>query len=160
MENARQLCTVRKITRIGQGEFARLLTSLSGLPISRVWRGYGDAIFLELGKLHPDKNSRGIDSPKGDFSLMIEWGWRFEKARSIWFGSSRDLKMIDARLPKLVGCNVNSAWLEGRLPELRLTLSGGLWFGSFSFEEGRQDWTIFDRSQCYYAKGQSFFKET
>ena len=90
---------------------------------------------------------------------MIESSWRVEKARSIWFGAFSSQKTINSRLPKLVGFKLKTASLEGRLPELRLALSDGLWFGSYACEQGQQEWAIFTMSHCYYAKAQSFYKE-
>jgi hypothetical protein len=90
---------------------------------------------------------------------MIEWSWRVERTRSIWFGAFSGQKKIDSRLPQLVGCTIEAAALEGRLPEISLVLSSGLCFNSFMCEQGQQEWTIFDSSFAYYAKARSFYKE-
>ena len=56
--------------------------------------------------------------------------------------------MIDNRLPKLKGRTVTSINVEGRLPELIIQLSGGLWVHSFATEEGQPQWCVFlDRKQ-------------
>jgi hypothetical protein len=145
--------------RIAKNEINGVLASLIGLPISRVWRGYGSAVFFELGALRPYKNRKGTDSPQGDVSLMIEWSWRVEKARSIWFGAFSSQKTIDSRLPQLVGRTVIAASFAGRLPEISLELSDGLWFSSFMCAQGQQEWVIFDSSFVYYAKAKNFYKE-
>jgi len=144
---------------IAKSEIDGALASLIGLPISRAWRGYGSTIFLELGTLSPYENQKGNNSPRGEVSLMINWSWRFEKDRSIWFGAFSGLKKIDNRLPQLLGHIVKAASLEGRLPEIRLALSDNLWFSSFMCEQGQQEWVIFDSSHAYYAKARSFYKE-
>lgn len=145
--------------RITRTEIDAAVASLVGLPVSRAWRGYGSAVFLEFGKLRPYKNRQGKDSPQGEVSLMVEWSWRVENARSIWFGAFSSQKKMDARLPRLVGHVVEAASLECRLPELSLALSGVLWFRSFMCEQGAQAWAILDSNSVYYAKGRSFYKE-
>lgn len=148
-----------KGTRITRNEIDAVVTSLKGFPVSRVWRGYGSAVFFEIGALRAYTTRNGKDSPKGEITLMIEWSWRVEKARSIWFGAFSSQKKMDARLPQLVGRNIEVATLEGRLPELSLSLSGELWFRSFMCEQGAQEWVIFSSGFAYYAKGRSFYKE-
>ena len=146
-------------TRITRKEIDAVVASLSGLSVSRVWRGHGSAVFFEIGALQPYTTHRGKDSPQGEIRLMIEWSWRVEKARSIWFGAFSTQKKIDARLSQLAGHMIEEATLEGRLPELSLALSGGLWFRSFMCEQGAQEWVIFSSDYVYYAKGLSFYKE-
>jgi hypothetical protein len=41
--------------RLGSVEFAKDVSSLSGMKISRVWLGYADALFLECGRLKREK---------------------------------------------------------------------------------------------------------
>ncbi|MEG8055022.1 hypothetical protein QP185_20580 [Sphingomonas aerolata] len=54
--------------------FEPFAASLIGLPISHVWRGYGSAIFIECGKLHPVANRDGSTGhPEGEVSLGVEW---------------------------------------------------------------------------------------
>jgi hypothetical protein len=65
---------------ISPEEFQEPAHPLIGLPVSRVWRGVGSAIFLEIGKLfketcwYPEKKRR-MTSIVGQFGLMIEWTW-------------------------------------------------------------------------------------
>ena len=64
-----------------------------GLPVADVWKGYGSAIFLELGKLHKVKDYKNKPlRKKGDITLMIEWSWRIESHRSIVVGSFDSVK--------------------------------------------------------------------
>jgi hypothetical protein len=148
-----------KGTKITRNEIDAVFASLTGLPVSRVWRGYGTAVFFEIGALQPHTTRKGKDSPRGEISLMIEWSWRVEKARSIWFGAFSTQKKIDARLSQLVGHTIEVATLEGRLPEISLELSDELWFRSFMCEQGTQEWVIFSSDYAYYARGRSFYKE-
>lgn len=68
---------------ISADEFQKLARRLVGLPVSKVWRGFGSAIFLEFGRL----SRNGAQQAKGEGTAMPEWSWRVEKARSVMFGS-------------------------------------------------------------------------
>ncbi|TYC87994.1 hypothetical protein FMM79_11085 [Novosphingobium sp. BW1] len=53
--------------------FQSFATSLIGLPISHVWRGYGAALFIELGNLTPvAKHDGSPGNPEGEVSLGVE----------------------------------------------------------------------------------------
>jgi hypothetical protein len=126
------------------------LEKVRGLRLSKAWRGYGSALFFELGELLTVKSKRKngtiTESERGEYTLMIEWDWRIEKKNSIWFGSSCSQKLIDARLKRLSGAFVNSVQLEGRIPELYVTLSNGMWLRTCSMTGGQNRWTIFRRN--------------
>ena len=78
--------------------FDELCAPLIGLPVSRVWQGYGSAIFLEFGLLRSRRKRDGSpSSPRGEWGLMIEWSWRIEGKRRIWCGSWSD----GARWPRV-----------------------------------------------------------
>jgi hypothetical protein len=133
---------------ISAEEFQGLVHPLIGLPVSRVWRGAGSAIFLEIGKLFKEtwrypKKKRKTTSIVGQFGVMIEWTWRVERPKSILFGSWSTDRMIDNRLPKLRGHTVTSIEIKGRLPELVIQLSGGFWVHSFATAEGQPTWCVF-----------------
>lgn len=74
---------------------------------------------------------------------MIEWSWRVERQKSIFFGSWSTDRMIDNRLSKLRGQTVTSINIEGRLPELVIQLSEGFWVHSFATAEGQPEWCVF-----------------
>jgi|SRR5581483_135726 len=130
-------------------QFHLLTRPLIGLPVSRPWRGYGSAIFLELGKLveenwkKPDGACR--TTSKGEAGVMIEWSWRVEKPQSIWFGSWSGNRKITNNLSVLQGHSVVDITVEGRLPELVIRLSGGIWVHSFTTVEGQPQWCLFLR---------------
>ena len=107
--------------------------------MSHTWRGYGSAIFLELGKL---KHSRG-ENPRGEAEVMIEWSWRIEGARSVLLGSWSLERKITNGVRALMKRRVTDLTLDGRLPELSIELSGGGWVHSFMTAEGQPEWTVF-----------------
>ena len=93
---------------------------LNGLSVSHTWRGYGSAIFLELGKLRPPE--RGGSNPRGEAHVMIEWSWRVEGPRSILGGSWSGERKLTNVVAGLKGLRVTSIALEGRLPEISIEL--------------------------------------
>ena len=136
----------RRITaRELEGYFAPLV----GMPVSRPWRGYGSALFLELGTLHEEpyppsrREPQGGVSLRGEAGVMIEWSWRVERPRSIAFGSWSTDRRMDFGIARLEGRRVEGITVEGRLPELVIALSGGLWVHAFNTSEGQPDWTVF-----------------
>ncbi len=138
---------------ITQQAFEALTHPMIGLPISWVWRGYGSAIFLEIGELtseesNPQKDEVGKVCYKGQYTIMLEWSWRVEKPKSIYFGSWSTNKVINNRLEKLKGNKIEAISIEGRLPELVIKISSNLWIHSFATSEGQPEWCLFlDKSQ-------------
>ena len=129
-------------------EFDELIKPIVGLPISWVWRGYGSAIFLEIGELTSEKKKSRKDGKEwisytGQYGVMIEWSWRIERPKSIYFGSWSTVKVIDNRLMNLKDKTIEKIEVSGRLPELIIKLSGGLWIHSFMMAEGQTQWCLF-----------------
>lgn len=117
-----------------------------GLPVSRIWRGHGSALFIELGALTP--RSRRDGSPgeaEGEIGLMIEWSWRIEDGQSIACGSWSDKALWHPTFARLLGRAVDDLSTFGHLPELVLSLASNLRVASFMTAEGDPAWTLFDR---------------
>lgn len=142
MAQRKYIC--KKITR---QEFDKLTRPLLGLPVSRTWRSMGTAIFLELGELseeiHRRKDGTTRTSLHGQVSVMIEWSWRIERARSIELGSWSGNRKITNGLSRLQGLSVVDVGVEGRLPELVIELSGKRWLHSFMTTESQPEWCLF-----------------
>ena len=126
--------------RITLAEFAELTGSLLGLRVSRPWRGHGSAVFLELGPLRRDSDLKGH---RGIATIMIEWSWRVERARSIAVGSWSTDRRIDAGVRGLAGLRTTVVTAEGHLPELAVGLSNRTTLRSFMTAEGQPAWTVF-----------------
>lgn len=130
--------------QITAGEFRQLTAPLAGLRVSRPWRGYGSAIFLELGKLRREaRTHRKGFSLKGQATVMIEWSWRVEGPRAVRFGSWSTDGRITRGLRQLTDQHVRGMDVIGRLPELVIELSQDLWLSSFSTVEGQPQWVVF-----------------
>ena len=122
--------------------------ALIGKKISHVWRGYGSAIFIELGELSSTNLKNGEPGQKvGEISLMIQWSWRIEKPKSILTGSWGDEKKWPAAFGKLINSEVVNVYFTENLPEITIELSNGLRVSSFMTAEGQPDWAIITRNQ-------------
>src|SRR5512135_1837095 len=119
---------------VTEARFAELIAPLIGKRITHSWRGHGSAIFLELGLLHQSRSRR---QPHGEATIMIQWSWRIEKARSIQTGSWSSERRITSGVRALKGRRIVDVAVEGRLPELNLRLNAGIWVHSFATAEGQ-----------------------
>ncbi|NJK45914.1 MAG: hypothetical protein HC933_18080 [Pleurocapsa sp. SU_196_0] len=131
--------------KISQLEFQSLVKPMIGLPISRAWRGYGTACFLEIGQLSEYELPSGKRSIKGQFGVMIQWSWRIESPRTIACGSWSSKRKISKGIERLSGLFIEQIALSNRLPEISVCLSSGRWLQSFQTSEGQPGWVIFLR---------------
>ena len=120
------------------------LELLSGMTISHVWLGHGTALFLELGKLSESRVTKAghTGNPQGEVTVIIDYDWRVERQASIYFGSNNTKKHLRSATKKLLGANVLSAHIVGRLPELQIQLSNSLWLTTFSHDKGQPTWAV------------------
>jgi hypothetical protein len=122
--------------------------ALVGLPLSRLWRGYGSAIFLQFGRLTPrTRRSGGPGNPTGELELMIQWSWRIESAVSILCGSWSEEHLWEPSFDLLRNKVVVELSAVGRLPEIVVALTEGLYVSSFMTAEGDPQWSLFDRRE-------------
>jgi hypothetical protein len=133
-------------TFLTREQFHALTRPLIGMPVSHTWRGFGSAIFLELGALTThNRTSRGRGEytyQEGEVSLMLEWSWRVESPGAIQFGSWSTNPRITRGVASLQGHTILGVELEGRLPELVLTLDRKRWLHTFMTAEGQPVWAI------------------
>jgi hypothetical protein len=122
------------------------MKALKGKKISRVWRGYGSALFVEFGTLTPFKERDGKEGNlDGELTLMIEWSWRFERKYSILGGSWSSEKKWPGMFKIIIGTTVIDLEFFGHLPEISVLLSNGLRIVSFMTAEGQPEWAIIAR---------------
>jgi len=120
------------------------LELLAGMNISHVWFGNGSALFLELGKLSEGRKRKdgSAGNPEGEVTIIVDYGWRVERQRSIFCGSGDSKRRWESVSKKLHGASILSAQVVGRIPELQLKLSNGLWLVTFSRYEGQPNWGV------------------
>jgi len=122
-------------------DFARTVAPLANARIGYAWKGYGSAIFLELGELTPSNDG---GHPKGQWSIGIEWDWRVESDENVLFGSSNSGPEIERYVRRLKGTTVVSVSAWGTIPELCIELLGKAPFRlrTASMLEGDPQWSI------------------
>lgn len=108
----------------GKESLGDILRSLIGLEVSLPWKGYGTAIFLELGALTPASNHRR-DGSLGEACIGIEWDWRVESETAVAYGSSDSRRKIADGIATLQGTRVTSVQIMKGIPDLRVTFSNG-----------------------------------
>ena len=126
---------------VDEVEAKEMISSLVSMGVSHAWRGYGSAVFFELGNLRKGKGK----NPKGECSIMIEWSWRFEEGDSIKIGSWSDVDLINRLCPRVVGLKINSVSFYSRLKELEIGFSDSSRFLTFATAEGNPEWAIQNR---------------
>jgi hypothetical protein len=125
--------------------FEKYRIALNSQPLSAVWRGYGSAVFLEFGPLSSRLRRDGFGgNSQGNYSVMIEWSWRIENENTILCGSWSDEEDWETVFKSLIGRQVEDATVFGRLPEISISLAGGLYIASFMTAAGQPEWSIFD----------------
>lgn len=111
------------------------------MTISRPWKGYGSAIFLELGQLSTQMSSeRGYDY--GEACIDIQWDWRLESDIEVVCGSSNSSPEIELHMGKLLDLSIAGIAVNGQPSELTVQLSNGLRLRSMAMVSGDPQWAI------------------
>jgi hypothetical protein len=116
-------------------------SALAGLQVSRPWKGYGSAIFLELGELSETRGFRG-GNVTGQACISIEWDWRLEFGSCVVAGSSDSGPAIHECLKLLRDETVTSIEIAGEVPELVIVFSTGHAMRSMAMLRGDPQWSI------------------
>lgn len=122
-------------------DFAAETEPLIGLPIGHAWKGYGSAIFLELGSLAPPRSER-FHHPRGERCIALEWEWRVELGSHVLFGSSNSRPEIAERITELEATVVQAIQEFGDVPELLVSLSSGHRIRTSVMVTGDPQWSI------------------
>lgn len=121
--------------------FTKLVEPLVGLTVALPWKGFGSAIFLELGKLQPVESTRR-DHTQGEACVSIEWNWRVEQASSVLYGSSNSGPRIQRGIAGLQGLTIAGLSITGQVPELTVTFTNGSILRSMVMLTGNPEWSI------------------
>ncbi len=123
------------------GEFDALVQPLVGLTVALPWKGYGSAIFLELGQLSP-LQSRQQTSNEGEACISVTWDWRVESGSSVLYGSSNSRPRIGHGIRSLMNAKIHGLSLVGEVPELAVHFSNGHCLRSMAMISGDPMWSI------------------
>lgn len=130
---------------------SELTAALTGLRVSRPWKGYGSAVFLDLGELREvqDHRRRLVE---GESCISIEWDWRLELGSSIVGGSSDSGPAIQSYLKLLRDSTIESVEVQGVVPELVVRFSTRHVLRSMAMCRGDPQWHIKTPMGCLYAQ--------
>jgi hypothetical protein len=126
---------------ISGDDFEALVQPLLGLRVSLPWKGYGSAIFLELGELVSLKSNRRRHD-NGEACISVTWDWRVEAETAVLYGSSNSRPEIDAGIQTLKGTTVEAIGVVGQVPELVVRFSNGHCLRSMVMVTGNPEWAI------------------
>lgn len=87
-----------------QTDFLSLVYSL---PVSRVWRGHGNVMFIELGAL---------DDKKGEYTLWVETNlWKMVEDDVVFDGNEEPYEAIDSKVQILMNKKITGVELDKNL---------------------------------------------
>ncbi len=119
--------------------------SLIGMPVSRVWKGFSSALFLELGDLHPVNLTRGRRSKYGEANICIEWHWRVESRTKVLIGSDQSNWAINKYIRPLKGLEIVAIALDDEVKnDLIVRFTDGIQLQTSRLKKEREDgeWSI------------------
>ncbi|MCP4193655.1 MAG: DUF3027 domain-containing protein [Planctomycetaceae bacterium] len=120
-------------------EFESTVQPLLGKVVTRPWKGYGSAIFIEIGDLLPEGPR---DSLAGEHCIAIEWDWRLEDGSQIRTGSSNSGPEIISALAALCNTTISSVILSEPVSDLAVEFSNGFRLTSTTARSGDPEWSI------------------
>lgn len=115
------------------------LSCLEGQRISCAWLGGANCLFLELGELSAPSDKK---PGKGEFTVLLEYGWRVEKDTDIVAGPADDVSLITFVLESLTGEVLLAPVVQSGPPELILALESGYRIVTFSGLAGDPEWSV------------------
>ena len=122
-----------------------LLTDLIGMPVSHVWFSDYSVFYLELGILTPNEKRRRDGSqmnPRGQMATYAGFDWRIERPLSIFCSRDSSRRQRESICQSLVGTKITEATPFGRIPELSVGFSSGVWLTTFGLSRGDPDWRV------------------
>lgn len=135
-------------SQISVDQFDILVGPLIGLPVSLPWKGWGSALFLELGQLSPEAPGRR-KAGRGQACISVEWDWRVEQGVRVHGGSSQPGPTIERGIQQLLGSTVTKIEVRGPVPELTVGFSNGLLLRSMVMKPGDPEWRIRLQDESY-----------
>ncbi len=122
-----------------------LLSKMIGMSVSHVWFSDYSVVYFELGVLTPSEMKRrdgSLMNPRGQMAIYAGFDWRIERPQSVFCSRDSSKKQRVSACQSLVGTQITEAMLYGRVPELSVGFSSGLWLATFSLSRGDPEWTV------------------
>ena len=118
--------------------------SLTGLCVSYLWFGDHTALYLELGELKAGKPRKDgtAGNPLGQITVYAGYDWRIEKTASIYSNKASANDRHQQAAAEVQQSTITYASAVGRLPELEIGFSNGLWLTTFAQNSGQPQWTV------------------
>jgi hypothetical protein len=133
------------MTELEISSFQQFCAPLIGMPVTHIWRGYGTALFLEFGDLHPRRLLDGSSgNPAGDWELMITSGWRIEERGLALCDSESDDSRWQQVFRRLMNTKVERTSLIGEPSEVAVDFSNEFQLISMTVAQDSPHWTLFD----------------
>lgn len=93
------------------------LSPIYSLPISRVWRGHANIIFVELGALNDGK---------GEYTLWISTSfWKIDTDSTSFDGNEEPYEAIDKQLSTIEGLKIKSVEFNQNDKSVAVTFDNG-----------------------------------
>jgi len=118
------------------------IQTLIGLPVSLPWKGYGSAIFLELGELVRRPSGQRRTRDEGEAGIYVGWDWRCEAGNTVLFGSSNSRPAIERGIQALLASKIVSIAINGKVPELSIEFSNGYRLISAAMLPDGSEWSV------------------
>jgi hypothetical protein len=130
-------------TPISATTFGRKTKWLLGKRVATASVQKTGSLLLELGAITRVPAHRSSASHMmGEAAILMEWTWRAQAERSILFGSDSPQREIGKGIADLTGREVRGISVTGDIPELLVSLSGGVRIQSFFAHHGNPHWVI------------------
>lgn len=121
-------------------QFEEAISPLLGLEISLAWKGWGSAVFLELGELTPPGETQRYQ--RGEITIHLGWEWRLEAEHQILLGCANSSPQIEKFFPRLKGDKIVGITMAPDVPELTIYLSSEARLKTMTTARGYPGWYI------------------
>lgn len=126
-------------------EFPELVRPLIGMVVSLPWKGFGTAIFFELGQsaeIEIEVRGHLRRDKKGEASIGVQWDWRVEHGYEVLFGSSNSRPEMEEGILTLQDTSIERISVAGHVPEIEVLFSNGYCLRSMVMVSGEAEWSI------------------
>lgn len=108
------------MVKISLSQLKSNLENIVGLKISRVWKGHGSSLFLELGALHEElaweKDNEPVTTKVGEITLSSAGAWKlFKGSKQVLDAESASPAEIKQEVKNLESLTIKSVSITRKL---------------------------------------------